>query len=161
MSTAYTPVTVSGTTSVVRRWTIPGELSRVAPLVEAVGAFVEAAGADARTSYRAQVMLEEIVANSVNHGEVSGDIRLAVTLGPQLVQLDIEEEGRPFDPFSEAPEVDVGLGLHERTPGGLGVFLVKRMADAYEYAREGRTNRVRIVLAATGETKAAWPAEAG
>ena len=49
-----------------------------------------------------------------------------------------------FDPVAEAPDVDVDRPLADRTEGGLGIHLVKRMMDSIEYSHRNRTGTITL-----------------
>ena len=48
------------------------------------------------------------------------------------------DEGKSCDPTQKAYP-DIKLSADERTPGGLGIFLTKKLMDSFEYGyRNGR-----------------------
>ena len=49
-----------------------------------------------------------------------------------------------FDP-RVAPVVDVNAPLEERTPGGLGLYLVMKMANSINYTYRDRTSKITFV----------------
>jgi anti-sigma regulatory factor (Ser/Thr protein kinase) len=55
---------------------------------------------------------------------------------------------RDVDPFdiTRAPEVDITRVIEERVPGGLGLHLVRQMADEVEYDYNEATRESRITL---------------
>ena len=127
------------------RWTIPADLDRVAPLVLEAAAWLEARGVTGKAAFTVQLVLEEMVTNSVRHalgGDARCDVRVSATLEEGAVALTVEDEGPAFDPLGEAPAPDTGAGVDERPVGGLGVHLVKEMAEEVRYERDGATNRV-------------------
>jgi anti-sigma regulatory factor (Ser/Thr protein kinase) len=58
--------------------------------------------------------------------------------------LVVEDDGRPFDPLRDAPCPDLDSPLELRREGGLGLHLVRHMADETVYERVGQANRVRM-----------------
>jgi anti-sigma regulatory factor (Ser/Thr protein kinase) len=62
--------------------------------------------------------------------------RLAVT----LTDFDVDR----FD-IRDLPEVRVDKPISERSPGGLGIHLVKKMVDEIEYEYADRTGRTTII----------------
>ena len=54
-----------------------------------------------------------------------------------LTDFDVD----PFDPTSPR-EVDIDAPLSERSPGGLGLFLVLKMADFIHYRYHDRTSTI-------------------
>jgi serine/threonine-protein kinase RsbW len=51
----------------------------------------------------------------------------------------MEDDGRPFDPL-KVPEPDIRTSVHERTMGGLGIHLVRKVMDGLEYKRQANRN---------------------
>jgi phosphoserine phosphatase RsbU/P len=88
--------------------------------------------------------LEEFFTNMVKYG--GGDIPVKISMDkiPGGVEVTLVDTGVDrFDPRT-APVPDLGLPLEQRTPGGLGLYLVGRTVEGLEYhydeaRREGRT----------------------
>ena len=59
------------------------------------------------------------------------------------LNIDVIDDGRPFDPLS-APEPDLSLQLEDRPVGGLGIHLLRKLADNIVYQRRDGSNRLRI-----------------
>jgi anti-sigma regulatory factor (Ser/Thr protein kinase) len=53
------------------------------------------------------------------------------------------DDGVPYDPL-QAAEPDVTASLDERSIGGLGILLVKKMMDTVTYERAGGRNVLRM-----------------
>jgi serine phosphatase RsbU (regulator of sigma subunit)/anti-sigma regulatory factor (Ser/Thr protein kinase) len=85
--------------------------------------------------------LEEILTNIISYGYTdSGEHEIAVRFSIKAgeIRVEVEDDGQPFNPL-EAPEVDTTKPLEERTIGGLGVHLVRKLMDGLEYQRrEGK-----------------------
>jgi anti-sigma regulatory factor (Ser/Thr protein kinase) len=62
---------------------------------------------------------------------------------PGEVKAEVEDDGRPFNPL-EAAEVDTAKPLEERTIGGLGIHLVRKLMDGLEYQRQEEKNLLII-----------------
>jgi anti-sigma regulatory factor (Ser/Thr protein kinase) len=90
-------------------------------------------------------VVEELFTNMVKYspGSQSG-VRIEVARLDGGVEVALTDRGvEPFD-VTQAPDADVGLPAEERTPGGLGLHLIRRMVDtlAYEYSQEDRQSRI-------------------
>ena len=88
------------------------------------------------------VALEEITSNVVRHATRVSRIDITFTVTAEALQIDIDDNGEPFDPFS-TPSPDVTQAIDERPLGGLGVFLVRQLTDS-SYERRGDVNHVRL-----------------
>jgi anti-sigma regulatory factor (Ser/Thr protein kinase) len=90
-------------------------------------------------------VLEEIFTNMVKHNTGSSrEIRVALDhLGHEVLVELVDDDVDPFDPDSVAP-LAVDAPLEERRPGGLGLHLVKSLADRLTYEYRDREMKVSI-----------------
>jgi sigma-B regulation protein RsbU (phosphoserine phosphatase) len=108
---------------------------------------------DARLLPTVDLAVEELFTNMVKYGIGStSPVRIglaAIDGGVELRMIDDNVE--PFD-ITRAPDVDIDAPIEERKPGGLGLHLVRRMADsvAYEYVEERRQSRLTLRFTAAG-----------
>lgn len=89
-----------------------------------------------------RLLAEEAVSNIIQYAYGSVQERqIAVTLTYEktAVKLEFRDDGSPFNPL-EAPPPDLDAPLEERQNGGLGIHLMRSLADEASYAREGKTN---------------------
>jgi phosphoserine phosphatase len=100
------------------------------------------------------LVLEELFTNMVKYspGSESG-VLVEITRLEGGVEVALTDRGvEPFD-VTKAADAEVDLPAEQRTPGGLGLHLVRRMVDslAYEYSQEDRESRITFkkMLAAT------------
>ena len=113
-----------------------------------------AVGTEPALALRAETALEELLTNSVMHGNAAQDkhalIWLAVTTSGPALKLRFED---PFAEFDPLPEIDAAvertrIPIDQRGPGGLGLLMVYRLADEFRYVREN--GRYCIELSFTG-----------
>ncbi len=97
--------------------------------------------------FQVDLVLEELVLNVVNHGSRGGEgeINIELVSDPEAVVIQIIDDGRPFDPLTDAPEPDTESGIEDRAVGGLGIHLVRTMMDDVTYRREENKNYMRLV----------------
>lgn len=122
------------------------EISRVADAIESHAA--KENWPDAWV-FNLNLSLDELITNIVHNGysdEEQHEIRLSVAEGDGVVEVVLEDDGRSFDPFTEAPDPILTGGVEERPIGGLGVHLVKTLMHEVEYERRGDLNRVVLRL---------------
>ncbi len=123
------------------------DLSSITELEQSLEEFASAHELDMKLQNRLNLMLEELITNSVNYSlkTISGpELELSLSLEEQVVVARIEDNGPMFNPFSDAPEADTTSSLEDRPVGGLGVYLTKKFADKYTYERIGERNRVTL-----------------
>ncbi len=90
---------------------------------------------------------EEIFVNMVTYNtESNEDILIemvphALGLEVRLTDYDVER----FDPTSVA-SVNVDAPLDERTPGGLGLYLVMKMVDSIHYEYRNRQSKITFIV---------------
>jgi anti-sigma regulatory factor (Ser/Thr protein kinase) len=98
-------------------------------------------------SFKVRLFLEELVLNLIDHavGAATDCIDVRIDLEPGRVVLVLEDDTRPFDPRS-APAFDKERPLEERGSRGMGIHLVRSMAEDIAYERINGRNQLRVVL---------------
>ena len=91
-----------------------------------------------------KLALTEAVSNSVRHayGEGGGFVSVAYELSAAALQIEVVDDGAGFDPAVPAP-----LEGEELSEGGLGIAIIRTIADELEItSRPGeRGSRLRLV----------------
>lgn len=98
--------------------------------------------------FQSRLVLDELFVNIVNYGYDDDDkhiIEVDLTVSEDELQIDLRDDGIPFDPLTEAPELDVDASLDERRIGGVGIHLVKTMMTRVSYERADEKNHLRII----------------
>jgi serine/threonine-protein kinase RsbW len=84
----------------------------------------------------------EAAANVMKHsyrGDHTRELSLACRNVGDGIEIEIRDEGEPFDPDERpVPPPD------ELRAGGRGLYLMRAMMDSVEYRRDGATNFVRL-----------------
>ncbi len=104
------------------------EIKEIHPIMQWLKVHLEKKGFDSKTIRRMELALEEAVANIIHHGK-KGKIEIGIDFRGETVAIVLKDFGPPFDPLTEAPEVDPGK------VGGLGIFLMKQVMDEITYQR--------------------------
>ena len=96
---------------------------------------------------KVNLVLEELAINTINHGHDSGLHEISFTFNSTEKALTIEmvDDGKRFDPLTDAPVPDVNAPMDERPIGGLGVFLVRKLMDELTYRRDEGRNHLTLV----------------
>ena len=97
--------------------------------------------------FQINLVIEELGLNIMTHGknEELEKIEITLTAEGESLTIDIVDNGRPFDPTSDAPAPDLDSELGERSIGGLGVHIVRSLVDHVLYRRQGASNHVTLV----------------
>lgn len=90
-----------------------------------------------------KLALTEAVSNSVRHAYAggSGFVSIAYELRPNVLAVEVVDDGKGFDPERPAP-----LAGEELSEGGLGIAIIRTIADEFElYSQPGvRGSRLRF-----------------
>ena len=98
-----------------------------------------------RISMQVAVTLEELFINVAHYAYPGGvgEATLAIDRDGDTLRFALTDEGLPFDPTAR-DDPDISVPAEQRSIGGLGIFMVKKMMDSFSYAREGNRNVVRF-----------------
>ncbi|MCQ2105114.1 MAG: ATP-binding protein [Fibrobacter sp.] len=102
-------------------------------------------GISMKISSKLAVCSDEIVSNVVFYSDAS-NLEIECEISDTEISLTFIDDGKPFDPFTEVQEPDVTAALEDREAGGLGIFMVKKMASSTAYERQGNKNEVIIKI---------------
>jgi anti-sigma regulatory factor (Ser/Thr protein kinase) len=94
----------------------------------------------------ADLALEEHLTNLLAYAyndTAPHDIVVRLTLKDRWLQVEVEDDGRPYNPLSRPP-VDTSLPLAEKPIGGLGIHLIRKMMDEADYRRDAGKNVLRL-----------------
>ena len=98
---------------------------------------------DASHRYAVDLAVEELFTNMVKYSP-EGTQAIVIQLEKKdhcleirLTDFDVES----FDP-TQAPEVAINSPIEERTPGGLGLHLIRKLFDTMEYEYIDRRSRI-------------------
>jgi anti-sigma regulatory factor (Ser/Thr protein kinase) len=120
------------------------EIGRLQDQVEALG---RQQGLAPRVLHAAQLALEEHLTNVMAYAYAPGgehQIHVRVQIGRSELRIEVEDDGRPFNPL-EHPTPDLSRSLEERRIGGLGIHMMRQSLDAMEYRREHDRNRLVMI----------------
>jgi anti-sigma regulatory factor (Ser/Thr protein kinase) len=125
---------------------LDGNLRELERLSVWIAEFCSANGLDSDVEFDLNLVLEELFTNSLRHGGCDGvpgavQVRLEAVAGG--VSVEYADRGSAFNPL-ELPDPDVSSPLMERRPGGLGVFMVRRVMRDLRYDRRGESNRITM-----------------
>ena len=113
------------------------------------------AGMEPRALKKTEVAIEEAVVNIVKYSQAEWmELKLRVesgewksqqlTANSQQLIVTLRDDGIAFDPTQQA-EVDTAQATAERQIGGLGIALLRKIADEVCYRREEEINELTII----------------
>lgn len=113
-----------------------------------IEAFAETSNWSPKLLINVQLVIEELILNIFNYGGENLQARLDIDSDSHGIALRLEDNGKPFNPLLDSPEPDIDASLEDRRIGGLGVYLVKQLAEDIVYRREGVHNILTMKMSA-------------
>lgn len=126
---------------------VPNRRDAIAPAMEAAEAWLEKQDAPPKVAYFVDLAIEEVVTNCIQYGygdDLEHTIEIKLTVAEEMLTIQIVDDGLPFDPLA-APSPDFSIAIHNRTEGGLGIHLLRNLADRVAYNRVDGTNMLTLV----------------
>lgn len=125
---------------------LPAHMDSLQTFIDFIGNSAKELGIEDTLIQKLKLVAEELLVNVVHYAYAEsgkdGDIELQCGMADaELFCMRIADKGKPFNPFS-APEPDLTRGIEDRPVGGLGVFLVRELADRLDYWRKDGANVV-------------------
>lgn len=121
---------------------IAAEWENISRLIEFADDIVGALSLTDDQDYVMRLVIEEIATNIIKYGydeQTGGIIKLICKIQEdEILHIFIRDHGRPFDP-RDCPTPDLCENVHERSIGGLGLFLVLEFSDYLSYHHDGVT----------------------
>jgi anti-sigma regulatory factor (Ser/Thr protein kinase) len=116
---------------------------------------VDRFGRDCRLSdddlHNLHLILDEVVINIMKHayaGDESRVIDVSLERRGDRLTARVEDDGPPFDPTT-APPPPFDVPIEKRRIGGLGIHIVRTLADTITYRREHERNVLVVERALT------------
>jgi anti-sigma regulatory factor (Ser/Thr protein kinase) len=90
--------------------------------------------------------IEELVTNCIKYAyDDAGEhtIMVVLSIADKDLTMVVIDDGHPFDPRA-VPASDLFLEVEDRPIGGLGIHLLRRLADHMAYERREGSNRLTL-----------------
>ena len=130
---------------VARILTVPNHLEEIRTIEQLLAEFSEQHDLPPDVLFQIQLSLEEIFTNVVSYGyndNEKHDVEIIISKDGNVVTIEIADDGLPFDPLQDAPEMDVESSLEDRRIGGAGIALTKKMMTEVTYHRNDGRNHL-------------------
>ena len=124
---------------------VPDERRRLPEALDGLASTLRDAGVGGERIHDAQLVVEELLCNVMDHGGGADRVVLRVAVDDGRVVLDVRDDGNAYDPLSQ-PLPDLDAGIEDRPIGGLGVHLVRELSQDARYQRLDGWNVLRVVL---------------
>jgi serine/threonine-protein kinase RsbW len=134
---------------------VPATADGVRQAAEAVSVWIRSHRLADELRIRALTTLDEVLSNVVRHGLRGRTGMMQVTIATEdgILEVEIADRADEFNPLLQpAPATDAPID--DRRPGGLGLVLVRALADDVCYERREDQNRVKLRF----EPRAGMPA---
>ena len=117
---------------------LKNDISQVPLLADFIDQVCEEFALDSNLCFQLNLVLEEAVVNVIQYAFPEGGehtFTLDADKEADVVTFVLKDNGKPFNPLTQAPDVDISLDAEKRKIGGLGIFLVQQMMDEVDYQR--------------------------
>ena len=128
--------------------TFSNQLEELFRVIQRVLVFLDRKGITGRAAYVVNLAVEEMATNILKYGyddDTSHVIGLRLELQPEAIAVSLEDDGHEFDPLT-APDPDLTHAHGNRQPGGLGISLVRRLAQRMHYERRNGRNHLTVLV---------------
>lgn len=104
-----------------------------------------------RIGYSLKIVTDELFSNIVHYSGAK-NAEILFCNDADRITLVFRDDGLPYNPL-EADEPDITAGVEERAIGGLGLFMVKKMAEQVQYEYVAERNQMTVVMSKTVKKK--------
>jgi serine/threonine-protein kinase RsbW len=128
------------------RLNIKNSFEAIPPANDTVTHWLHERQVPAPASYLANLAIEELITNCIKYGyddKLEHDIEIHLSVAAGQMSLSVIDDGHEFDPL-KAPAPDQHLPLEARPIGGLGIHLLRQLADRMTYERRDGHNHVTV-----------------
>ena len=118
----------------------------IAPATRSAEAWLGNFNPSPEASYLVQLAIEELVLNCIKYGyddTAEHTIVIKLSVADRALTMTVIDDGHPFDPLA-VPPPDLSVDLVDRPRGGLGIHLLRQLADNMAYQRCGDTNQLTL-----------------
>lgn len=131
----------------MREMTLAATVENIGVVTDFVNEQLQTLDCPMKAQLQIGVAIDELFGNIAHYayapqvGEAT--VRVELVQDPRSVIITFMDEGIPYDPLSSA-DPDTSLSAEERSIGGLGVFMVRKIMDEMTYRREAGRNILSV-----------------
>lgn len=134
-----------------RRFAAVPDLASISGVSDFFDSCLEEFAIPVRIGYSLKVVADEIYSNIVHYSGAK-NTEILFRNDVDSITLVFEDDGNPYNPL-EAKEPDITAGIEEREIGGLGLFMVKKLAESVAYGYAAGRNQMTVILSKTAKKK--------
>ncbi|WP_309399526.1 ATP-binding protein [Cerasicoccus maritimus] len=117
-------------------FTYHNDLSELEKLAADLEAFGDEHMVNPAIVHAFNLCLDEILTNIISYGFEDGAdhrVDLELSMEGEFVVATMTDNGKEFNPLTDAKDPDLESAIEEREIGGLGIFFLKQMMDELDY----------------------------
>lgn len=126
----------------VAELTVTPDKQSVAAVADFVSEALQRYEVSTKLATKAQIAVDEIYSNIVYYSGAKV-ATVSIVADEKKLSIAFADDGKPYDPTS-ATEPDITLSAEERELGGLGIYMVKKMAAKINYKYENGKNLLTV-----------------
>ena len=120
------------------------DLVSLKAIFEFVGDFSKSNNLDESQMFSLKFAVEEVFTNMVKYNPGKTDVAISLQREANKIQVGFTDvEKNPFD-ITKSEGANAALPIEQRKPGGLGIFLVKKLMDDVEYSHDGTHSKITL-----------------
>ena len=133
--------------AVLTRLSMSAKLENLGRFIASVSDCAKAQEFEQEKISKIELAAEEALVNIIRYAypEGPGEVEMICKMDGGRFVIEIIDSGIPFD-VAAKPDPDVNAVIPEREPGGLGIFLIKKVMDEVRYRRENDRNILTLTL---------------
>jgi serine/threonine-protein kinase RsbW len=131
----------------VVRVRVPARLDSIRPVIALASDLARQARLSEKAIYQCRLALDEACMNIIEHAyadDPNGEIEVVIETGRGRCSIQLTDFGESYNPGS-VPEPGVGNPIEEVQPGGLGLFLMRKVMDEVRYIPGPHSNCLVMV----------------
>jgi len=131
-----------------RKLIVPNRMEEIQTIAAALEEFFEQQGLPSEALFPTQLSLEEIFTNVASYAhddDQEHEVEIIFSRENETITVEVLDDGFPFNPLEEAPELDVESSLEDRRIGGAGIMLAKQLMTELRYQRNSDRNHLTMI----------------
>ena len=127
---------------------VRNKVDAIVPATEIAEAWLQKQPIAPEALFLVSLAIEEIVTNCIKYGyDDTGEhiIDFVLSVADEKLTMVVVDDGHAFDPLA-APPPEVSREIEDRPIGGLGIHLLRELADNVIYERRDGTNRLTLTM---------------